>query len=282
MKQPHEFGFAEALQVASQEEDRFRGVYPGWNGYPRVFGGVVLAQAISAAVQTVDGPKVPNSMHGVFLRPGMPGDEPELHVERVRDGRSFSTRQVSSFIGGKETSRFIVSFAIPEDSPEYQLGMPEVPRPASEKISSEDLPFELVELGHSERRGDGSYEWTRRAWLRCAARVEADAGLQAAAIAYASDITLTAFQPGVESIEDDTTDASLDHALWFHRSSNICEWHLFDLRCVSISSSRSTVQGVLYDDQGRLVASMAQELLIRPLNGEPIVRSTGRWSPETS
>jgi len=277
---PHELTFAEAIDVIEIDGDHFRGRYPGWNGYPRVFGGVVLAQAISAAVATVEGPKVPNSLHGVFLRPATPGDTAELHVERVRDGRSFSTRQVTSVVGGKETSRFVVSFRAPEVSGGYQLAMGSAQAPTGRPTSPDQLPFEVIELGSSGPSPDGTYEWTRRAWIRSVARMAPTPGFQTAALAYASDITMMAFQPGAELVDDDSGDASLDHALWFHRPSDLRDWHLFELRCVSISSACSTVQGTIHAADGRLVASMAQELLIRPNLAGTIVRAEGRWTPE--
>ena len=92
MAAPHELSFADALSVEDLGGDRYRGRYPGWNGYPRVFGGVVLAQAVSAAAATVEAPRAVHALHGLFLRPARPGDEAELVVERLRDGRSFSAR----------------------------------------------------------------------------------------------------------------------------------------------------------------------------------------------
>ena len=103
---------------------------------------------------------------------------------------------------------------------------------------------------------------------------------QAAALAYASDITLSAFEPGSNQIDENSVDASLDHALWFHRLTDLTEWHLFELNCISISNSRSTVQGTLHSQSGVLAASMAQELLVRRNEGGPVERTEGRWIEE--
>ena len=103
---------------------------------------------------------------------------------------------------------------------------------------------------------------------------------QAAALAYASDITLSAFEPGSNAIDENSVDASLDHALWLHRLTDLTEWHLFELNCISISNSRSTVQGTLHSQSGVLAASMAQELLVRRNEGGPVQRTEGRWIEE--
>jgi acyl-CoA thioesterase-2 len=280
VRAPHELSFAEGLSVVPLGEGRFRSRYPGWNGYPRVFGGLLLAQAISAAAGSVAVAKLPISQQGCFLRPANPGDEVELVVETVRDGRSFSTREVRSYVEGAETSRFLVSFQIPEESPSYQLAMPAAPPPDDLPRSDEQLPFEVVELGHSGADTQGRYAWTRRCWLRCVAPMDPGSTFQAAAMAYASDLTTTAFTPGAETQAHDTTDASLDHALWLHRPSDLAEWHLFELNCVAVSGWRATARGTIYSADGILRASMAQELLNRPLEGPPLVPGEGRWAPE--
>ena len=280
MTAPHELSFIEGLSVASLGSGRYRSRYPGWNGYPRVFGGLLLAQAISAASDSVDEAKLPISQHGCFLRPADPGDEVELVVEAVRDGRSFSTREVRSYVRGAETSRFLVSFQAPEESPTYQLAMPAAPGPDDLPRSDEQLPFEVVELGHSGPDEAGRYAWTRRCWLRCVAPMQPGPIFQAAAMAYASDLTTTAFTPGAVAPSHDTTDASLDHALWLHRPSDLSEWHLFELTCVAVSGWRATARGTIHSADGILRASMAQELLNRPLEGPPLALGDGRWVPE--
>jgi acyl-CoA thioesterase-2 len=255
--------FEDAVSVVALGAGRFSARYVGWSEYHRIFGGIVLAQSIVAAAATVSEPKVPNSMHGYFLRPSPPGAEVEITVESVRDGRSFSTREVRSIVEGKETSRFLISFHVPEPGRDYQLTMPEVPDAGSLEAKP-GYPFEVIELGASEADSAGTYAWTRRCWLRCTAPIEATSSLHAAAMAYATDMTVTAYLPGFDGVGEADGGGSLDHAAWFHRPSDLSAWHLFDLRCVSVSNATSTIQGLLYAADGTLCASMAQELLARP------------------
>ena len=248
---------------------------------PRVFGGSILGQVVMAASATVDATKAVHSMHGYFLRPATPGDRPELSVERVRDGRSYSHREVQVAVEGSPTSRFLLSFCTPEEGREYQQVRPSVPDPRSLVAEVGTHPFELIELGSSEADEDGFFEWTRRVWFRCAAKVRNEAAFQFAALAYISDHTGLALRPGGALYDENAGDASLDHAVWFHRRPDVTKWHLFDLRCISISSRRSTVQGRIFAESGELIATMSQELLVRPLGGPlPEREFSGLWTPE--
>jgi len=281
MVDPHELTFAQALGVEPLGEDRFEGIYADWAGSPRVFGGNVLGKAIMAASATVESPKVFHSIHGYFLRPATPGDRPILQVERVRDGRSYSNREVRVLIEGKETARFLLSFCVPEAGRDYQPLMPKVEAPELEQAEVGFHPFELIELGSAGPDEDGFYEWTRRAWFRCASRAATEPSLKYAALAYISDHSGMALRPGDEDYEENAGDASLDHSLYIHREPDLTKWHLFDLRCLSVSSRRSAIQGRIFAESGELVATMNQELLIRPLGGPPPeLDRTGLWKPE--
>ncbi len=251
---------------------------PDWWGGDRVFGGMVVAQALSAAIQTVD-PSIPvHSMHGYFLRPSQPGRPVELAVGHLRDGRSFTTREVTSSVGGKVTFTMVCSFHADEAGDEYQLAMPDVPGPDDVEQADVPIPFFVRELGPSARRSDGTYASTRRVWLRTRTALPDDPILHACVVAYLSDMTGAAFRPKSLGTWGTHTDASLDHALWFHRAVRADRWLLFDLQALVNAGGRATVRGVLFDRDGLLVASMAQELLIRPLD-DPEPETAPGWSP---
>ena len=281
MTAPHELTFAQGLGVEPLGDDRFVGTYADWASSPRVFGGNVLGKSVMAASATIEGGKVLHSMHGYFLRPATPGDRPVLEVERVRDGRTYSNREVRVRIDGVETARFLLSFSVPEDGRSYQPPMPEVPSPTGMLAELGVHPFELIELGSAEPDEDGFYEWTRRSWFRCASNVRDDPSFAYAALAYISDHSGLALRPGNATYDENAGDASLDHSLYVHRRPNLAKWHLFDLRCISISSMRSAIQGRIFAETGELVATVTQELLVRPLGGPPPeLDRTGLWTPE--
>jgi acyl-CoA thioesterase-2 len=250
---------------------------PDWWGGDRVFGGMVVAQALSAAIQTVDPATPVHSMHAYFLRPSAPGRPVDLAVDQVRDGRSFSTREVTSSVDGKVTFKMVCSFHADEPGDEYQLAMPEVPGPDDVVQADVPIPFFVRELGPSPRRADGTYASTRRVWLRTRSPLADDPLLHTCVVAYLSDMTGAAFRPKSLGTWGTHTDASLDHSLWFHRPVRADEWLLFDLQALVNAGGRSTVRGVMFDRRGRLVASMAQELLIRLLE-DPQPEGVPGWS----
>ena len=257
----------EGLDVVDLGSDRFAGRYPRWFDGDRVFGGLVLAQATAAVCRTVS-PQVPlHSIHCHFLRPATPGDESEIVVDRLRDGRTFVTRRATVRVRGKQTFEMMASFHVPEDGEEYQLAVAEVPSPNELLFSIEhEQPFEVLELGPSEQRADGTFESTRRAWVRCSVDLGDEPRRHLAAAAYASDMTRAAFRPTSLGSGGSHVDASLDHAVWFHSVPTMTEWHLFDLHTVVTGGGRSFMRGHLSDEHGRLVFSMAQEILIRELD----------------
>jgi acyl-CoA thioesterase-2 len=259
---------------------RFVAGSPDWWGGDRVFGGMVVAQALSAAIQTVERATPVHSMHAYFLRPSLPGRPVDLVVHRVRDGRSFSTREVTSSVDGKVTFQMACSFHGDEPGDEYQLAMPEVPGPDDVEQADVPIPFLVRELGPSPRRPDGSYGSTRRVWLRTRTPLADDPLLHTCVVAYLSDMTGAAFRPKSLGTWGTHTDASLDHSLWFHRPVRADQWLLFDLQALVNAGGRATVRGVMFDREGRLVVSMAQELLIRPLE-DPEPESAPAWSSTT-
>lgn len=244
---------------------RYRGHMPDWFG-DRVFGGLLLATSLDAAMRTVDASGVrPHSLHGYFLGPVRPGPV-DLTVDRARDGRTFTNREVRLEQDG--TTRFAasVSFHEPETGDDYQLPMPDTPAPDS-LPDTEDAPpgFEVRWVGPTERRPDGTYRSTRRCWERTTRRLPDDDATHLTVAAFLSDMTGTSFRPHSLGVWGTHTDASIDHAVWFHRPLRVDEWIYADFHALVSTAGRSTVRGELYDQAGNLCLSMAQELLIRPL-----------------
>jgi acyl-CoA thioesterase II len=244
-------------------------ISPTWWGGERTFGGMVVAQALSAAARTVAPDCQIHSLHGYFLRPARPGTRSIHQVTRLRDGRSFSAREVVSEVGGRPTFRMTCSFHRAEAGDEYQLPMAgDVPPPDAVEgsdASATPFPFEVRDLGATERREDGTYLATRRCWFRTRQRLSDDPVVHACVLAYLSDMTGSAFRPLSLNSWGGYTDASLDHALWFHRPRRADEWNLFDFQALVNANGRSTIRGTMYGEDGRLYLSMAQELLIREL-----------------
>jgi len=239
---------------------------PDWWGGERTFGGMVVAQALSAAMQTVAEDVDIHSLHGYFLLPARPGTPSTHKVRRLRDGRSFSTREVVSGVEGRSTFRMACSFHRAEAGADYQLPMAsDIPPPDAIKGSDEPFPFEVRNLGSTERRQDGTYLSTRRCWFRTRRRLPDDRAVHACVLAYLSDMTGAAFRPLSLDSWGGYTDASLDHALWFHRPRRADAWNLFDFQALVNANGRSTIRGTMYGDDGVLYLSMAQELLIREL-----------------
>lgn len=258
--------FVNALQVSPAGEDRFRSVAPSWFDGDRVFGGVVLAEALNAALQTVSTTAMrPHSLHGCFLRTARPGAELDFHVERWRDGRAFSTRHVTIRQADRRVMTATVSFHLDELGDEYQLAMDaDVPLPEDLPTNDWSRPFESREAG-PVTDGDGTFRSTRRVWLRLPSRLPDDPALHATLAAYISDMTGNSFRPLSLDTWGRHTDASLDHALWLHRPFRVDEWLFYDLHAVVNAGGRALVRGSLYDTNGQLCLSLAQELLIREL-----------------
>jgi len=265
---PASLSFSDGISVSPVRTDVYRSTYPHWWEGERVFGGFVVAQAVAAAMATVERPADLHSLHGYFLRPAMPGDQSEITVERVRDGRSFTTRRTSTEVRGKETFVMTASFHAPEPGEDYQLAVAEVPGPeACHALREDDGPFEVLELGPSEQAEDGTYASTRRAWIRCTEDLGSDPSRHLAAAAYASDMTRAAFRPTSLGSWGEHVDASLDHSVWFHGLPDMTAWHLFDLHTVITGAGRSFMRGQLSDERGIAKFSMAQEILIRRIDG---------------
>jgi acyl-CoA thioesterase-2 len=275
----------ETLDLEPLEVNLFRGSSPkvGWQ---RVFGGQVVAQALMAAQRTVEPARGIHSLHGYFIRPGDPDIPIVYEVDRDRDGRSFTTRRVIAIQHGHPIFSMIASFHVAEDGFEHQLAMPAVPGPEAlpserDLLSSyaEKLPegmrryFERdrpIELRHCE---PGHYldparhaGLTQDVWFKATGALPDDPALHQCVLAYASDMTIidTALVAhGTNIFDSGLKLASLDHSLWFHRRFRADEWLLYAQDTPSAAGARGFNRGLIFSRNGRLVASVAQEGLIR-------------------
>ncbi|MCK0206527.1 acyl-CoA thioesterase II [Starkeya koreensis] len=272
------------LDLEPLEENLFRGSNPpeSWPFRTRVFGGQVLAQALVAAQRTVG--LAAHSMHAYFLLGGDPAVPIVYEVERVRDGRSFATRRTVAIQHGRPIFIMSVSFHREEPGLEHQLdldmavpspeevpGIGDLPDDARARLPQPVLdywmrprPIELKPVGLGEPRTAPC----RAVWFRAAGALPDDAGLHRAVLAYASDMTLlesTTLVHGASVLGQNIQAASLDHALWLHRPFRADDWLLYMQDSPSASGARGLARGLVYNRAGRLVASVAQEGLIRPV-----------------
>ena len=267
---------------ARTSEDIFTGPSQ-WMPLGRVFGGQVLAQSIIAAYHTVPDDRAIHSMHGYFLRPGDVQHPITFSVDRIHDGRSFSTRRTQAFQHGEPILSLIASFQTHDDGLEHQLEMPDdLPDP-------EGLPTTADILGHlehdvarywsSERAFDvrhipspvyltvdGERMPRQAVWMKAFGRLPDDPRLHRAALAYASDYSIlepVLRAPGIPWAAPGLKVASLDHAMWWHRDARVDEWLLLAMESPSASGGRGLSLGRIYTREGMLVASVAQEGMVR-------------------
>lgn len=271
------------LDLEPLEVNLFRGRSPQ-SGWQRVFGGQVIGQALVAATRTVEGRR-PHSMHAYFLVAGDPKVPIIYNVERTRDGGSFSTRRVLAVQHGQPIFTMSVSFHAEEDGLSHQAPMPAVPPPealTSDAEARKDLlatmpepvrryyererPLELrpVELGRyaGQKIESGRFH----VWIRTTGPLPDDPAIHQCVLAYASDMTLldTALVPhGRTLFEKEFMAASLDHAFWLHRPFRADEWLLYAQDTPSLAGSRGFARGLIFARDGTLVASVAQEGLVR-------------------
>jgi len=273
----------ELLDLEPIEVNLFRGRSP-LEDRQRVFGGQVLAQALTSAARTVEG-RIAHSLHAYFLRMGDPKVPILYEVDRIRDGRSFTTRRVVAVQHGRAIFNMSISFQQDEAGFEHQGPMPEAPRvnglPTQQERFEElsaSAPPDLREWlsrdrAIEERSADPIdyfapkiQEPYQRVWLRARGRLPETPALHQAILAYASDLTLldTAAMPhAVSFFDEDMQIASLDHAMWFHRPFRADEWLLHVSDSPSASGGRGFSRGSVFTEDGRLVASVTQEGLIR-------------------
>ncbi len=276
--------FLRLLDLEAIEDNLFRGTSPS-TSMQRVFGGQVAAHALVAATRTVDPAYVVHSLHSYFLRPGDPSVPIVYDVDSVRDGRSFCTRRVLARQHGRPIFGMTLSFQVPEEGFEHQDGMPDVPPPdecldlaelvrGRHGASEDDWPSEWSALqvrfaGNSREGGELSADREpaqARLWIRVNGELPDDTPTQTAAFTYASDMTLlgaTLVPHGIFISSPGMQAASLDHTIWFHRPFRADEWWLYDQHSPSASGGRGLALARVFTQDGRLVANVAQEGLIR-------------------
>jgi acyl-CoA thioesterase-2 len=260
------------LELERLDRDLFRGRSPVHRHNARLFGGQVAAQALRAATLTVDVDHHPNSLHGYFLRPGLPATPLLIHVDRIRDGRSFTTRRVKVVQDGEAIFSADASFHREEPGGEYQVPMAlETPAPEDDDGYESPLrsfdsgsPFEMREVRPPPVDDAGVYESTRRLWVRTRGPLPDDRALHACVLTYVSDMgAVMAARAAIRIPWGRGMAASLDHAIWFHRPIRPDDWVLYDLRPLSNAGSRGLVLGALHARDGVHGASVAQEGLVR-------------------
>jgi acyl-CoA thioesterase-2 len=268
------------LDLEPIEVNIFRGVSPD-EERQRVFGGQVAGQALVAAARTVEPNRSVHSLHAYFLRPGDPTVPILYEVDRIRDGRSFTTRRVVAIQHGRAIFNLAASFQVPEEGLEHQDPMPEV-------VGPDTLPdFKERLAPYKETLGDW-YNWPRpidtrhvdwappdrthalpplqRVWLRADGQLPDDPVLHACVLTYASDMTLldTTLLPHPGHWQDPSLFmASLDHAMWFHRPFRADEWLLYSQDTPSASAGRGLGRGLIFTADGKLAVTVVQEGLIR-------------------
>jgi len=260
------------LDLEQIEVNIFRGRSPSdWR--QRVFGGQVAGQALVAAGRTVPADRPVHSLHAYFIRPGDPAVPIVYTVERVRDGRSFTTRRVAAIQHGKTIFTLSASFHHPEPGVEHAEAMPAVP--AAESIARPDHEFfagNPIDLRFVGTAG-GDPAGVRVAgtehnlvWLRANGELPDDPLLHVCLMTYASDLTLldsVLRRHGLSWSDGQTSGASLDHAMWFHRPFRADRWLLYDQESPVAAGARGLARGQVFTEEGELVVSVVQEGLVR-------------------
>jgi acyl-CoA thioesterase-2 len=272
------------LSLEAIEENLFRGVSQDL-GFRQLFGGQVLGQCVSAASQTVEADRHVHSMHGYFLRPGDAALPVVYQVDRVRDGGSFSTRRVTAVQKGKPIFTCSASFQYDEEGFQHQIAMPDVPGPEGLKSETElsrmveamipermreratsDKPIEIRPVTRINPFDPEPSEPVKHVWFRAAGALPDEPQLHKLLLAYASDFNLltTSMQPhGVSVFQKFMQVASLDHSLWFHSNLRMDDWLLYTMDSPWAGNARGFARGSIFNRQGQLVASVAQEGLTR-------------------
>jgi acyl-CoA thioesterase-2 len=270
----------EQVRLERLDDNLFRGRGTWGPGF-RLYGGEVMAQALSAAQQTVEAPLVLHSMHAYFLRPGDPARPVIYDVENLRDGRSFSSRRVTARQHGHAIYSCQTSYQRPEEGLTHAHPMPQVPGP--DGLVSEGqrlaklLPLEFQHVAHSPiesrqvmpqelKAEPAPMEPRNYVWMRAPDRLPDDLALHQQLLAFVSDAHLlaTAIRPhGLHPIPPKMLMTSLDHTMWYHRPFRIDEWLLFELYSPFAGNGRGLAMGYIYSADGELVATAAQEGLMR-------------------
>lgn len=271
------------MELEALEVNMFRGVSRDI-GTERVFGGQILAQALLAASRTVEG-RIAHSLHGYFLRAGDHQAPVVYSVDHTREGRSFCSRRVIAIQHGRPIFTLAASFQVPEEGLEHQFEMPQVAQPENvqpiQQLPGDEFehlpdnmqrwldrfgPFEFRPVRGADPDDCSPQPPFKDIWFKLHGDLAGDPHLNRAVLAYVSDFHLvgTAALPhGVSWTQGNLMLASLDHAMWFHREFSLDEWLLYSCDSPSAQGGRGLARGMIYDRQGNLVASTAQEGVVR-------------------
>lgn len=274
------------LDIERLEVDLFRGVGSGGETTVRIFGGHVIAQALIAAYRTVEN-RLCHSLHAYFIRPGDPNIPVIYQVDRARDGGSFTTRRVVAIQHGKQILNLSASFHVDEDGWDHQHPMPQVEGPEglitraemrekymdriTDRRQADFLrprPIEIREVAPLDLIDPVVAPDVNHLWFRMPGAEGADPMMHHCLLAYASDMHLlsSSLRPhGLTWWSNKVMSASLDHAMWFHGPVNFDQWHLYTMDSPFTGGGRGFNRGAIYTQDGRLVASTAQEGLVRPM-----------------
>ena len=255
-----------------------------WMPHGRVFGGQVLAQCLVAAQRTVEAERQPHSLHGYFLRPGDINFPITFSVDRLRDGRSFSTRRVQAYQKGDPIFSMIVSFQINDEGLEHQDAFPEgIPDPESLPSAAEiigDNPHPVAQYWAKARPFDMRHVGSpiyfnvaedqkvahQAVWIKSLGEMPTDPAIHRAALAYVSDYSILESiyrAHGIPWVYPGLKSASLDHAMWFHREPKVDEWMLYVQESPSAQGGRGLSLGKIFSRDGKLLATIAQEGMVR-------------------
>lgn len=272
------------LDLEKIEENIYRGMSPDV-GWQRVFGGLVISQALTAASRTVVADRHVHSLHSYFLRPGDPSVPILYEVDRIRDGSSFTTRRVVAIQHGKAIFSLSASFQVDEPGLEHQSRMPDVPLPedlpgpdqiyetyledAPEHIRRfwlRERPVEIIPVSMTHYISSDALPPEQHIWIKANGKVPDNRPLQAAFLAYLSDMTLldtSLFPHGLSVFDRTIQGASLDHSMWFHAPDPLDDWLLYSTDSPFSGAARGLSRGSIFNRAGKLIASTAQEGLIR-------------------
>lgn len=272
------------LNLEQLEHNLFRGRSPAI-AWQRVFGGQTIAQSLVAAQRTVEPGRPVHSLHGYFMRPGDISVPIVYEVDRIRDGKSFTTRRVVAIQHGQAIFSLEASFQREERGLEHQVAMPlDVPAPetlqshvellqhaphlpeAVRRFWSRERPLDIRPVNVEHYSSRDKLPPQQYVWMRLKGEVPDERSIQSVLLAYLSDMTLldtATFAHGLAIFAPEVQGASIDHAMWFHRPDALDDWLLYVQDSPSSSGARGFCRGAIYSRDGRLVASVAQEGLIR-------------------
>jgi acyl-CoA thioesterase II len=277
--------FLRAIELEAVEPQVHDEAYQAVTQYvpwPKAYGGDMVAQSAAAMMRSVEADRQLHSMHSYFMRPVDIGDAVRYEVERLRDGRGYSTRSVRGYQGGKVVFAAMGSFHVPETGPEYQAAMPAAVDPESLRSAAEALQgiegdaaaywsagrsFDMRHIpGPVYVQVEGETVPQQAVWVKAFDRLPDGADLHRTALAYVCDYTI--LEPllrvnGQYWAQPGLTTASLDHSMWFHRDGRADEWVLYAQEAVSGQNNRGLAMGRFFDRNGRLLATVAQEGMIR-------------------